>query len=65
MRDDLLAGNSEFYDKDILLQEQKKLIVTNILLGNYGLSQKVISGIIKSLAVEDIRYCRNVVVDIL
>lgn len=65
MRDDLLAGNSEFYDKDILLQEQKKLIVTNILLGNYGLSQKVLSGIIKSLAVEDIRYCRNVVVDIL
>lgn len=65
MRDDLLAGNSEFYDKDILLQEQKKLIVTNILLGNYSLSQKVMSGIVKSLALEDIRYCRNVVVDIL
>lgn len=65
LRDDLLAGNSEFYDKDILLQEQKKLIVTNILLGNYGLSQKVMNGIIKGLAMDDIRYCRNVVVDIL
>ena len=65
LRDDLLAGNSEFYDKDILLQEQKKLIVTNILLGNYGLSQKVMKGIIKGLAMDDIRYCRNVVVDIL
>ena len=65
IRDDLLAGNSEFYDKDVLLQEQKKLIITNILLGNYGLSQKVMNGIIKGLAMEDIRYCRNVVVDIL
>ena len=64
LRELLLTGNSDFYDKDILLQEQKKLIVSNILLGNFTVSQKVMLGMIKSLALEDIRYCRNVVVDI-
>lgn len=65
LRELLINGSSDFYDKDILLQEQKKLIVSNILLGNFSVSQKVIVGIIKSLAMEDLRYCRNVVVDIL
>lgn len=64
LRELLLAGNSDFYDKDILLQEQKKLIVSNILLGNFTVSQKVMTGMVKSLALEDLRYCRNVVVDI-
>ena len=61
---ELLVGNTDFYDKDILLQEQKKLIISNILLGNFSVSQKVMSGMVKSLALEDLRYCRNVVVDI-
>lgn len=64
MRELLLTGNSEFYDKDILLQEQKKLIVSNILLGNFTVSQKVMLGMVKSLSLGDMRYCRNVVVDI-
>ncbi len=64
MKELLHTGNSDFYDKDILLQEQKKLIVSNILLGNFTVSQKVMLGMIKSLAMEDMRYCRNVVVDI-
>ncbi len=64
LRELLLAGNTDFYDKDVLLQEQKRLIVSNILLGNFSVSQKVMTGMVQGLAIEDLRYCRNVVVDI-
>lgn len=47
-----------------LWQEQKKVVMTNILLGNVNTVMQDMESIIKGLDGVDIRYCRNIVVDI-
>ena len=48
-----------------LLQEQKKLLLTNIMTGNISTAQKIMRSILKSLSGDDMRYCLDFVVDML
>lgn len=49
---------------ELYLQEQKKLIMTNIMSGNMCTAQKIMKHLLKSLETEDMRYRVNFVVNI-
>ena len=59
-----IAGIGIRQDKEELyLQEQKKMILTSIMMGSIGNAQKIMRSILKSLSVDDMRYRMNFVVD--
>lgn len=64
-REELIKKDVEEDDAKLLLQEQKKLLLSNIMQGNISTAQKLMSSILKSLIGKDMRYCRHVLVDIL
>ncbi len=63
-REDMIRKDDRQDDAEILLQEQKKMILTNIMQGNISTAQKILDHLLNSLAKDDMRYCRNVLVDI-
>ena len=63
-RENLIKNTTRLNEKENLLQEQKKMILTNLLMGNVGTSQKIMNNILKNLSEGDIRYYKNFIVDI-
>lgn len=63
-REDLLKKDNRQENAEILIQEQKKMILSNIMQGNISTAQKILLHLLSGLTQNDIRYCRNVLVDI-
>ena len=64
-RENIIRNSGIKRDKEeLLLQEQKKLILTNIIMGNISTSQKIMKNALKGLIGCDIQYCKDFVVDL-
>ena len=63
-RKEIINASKKQDNLDLQLQEQKKLILTNIMLGNIYMAQKILKSILKSMEGDDIHYCRSFVVDV-
>ena len=63
-QENIIRMSTRQEDAELYLQEQKKLIMTNILSGNIGSAQKIMSHLLKNLGTEDMRYRLNFVVNI-
>lgn len=52
----VIEMNSRKDETELYLQEQKKMIFTNILTGNISSAQKMVNNLLKNLAADDMRY---------
>uniref|UniRef100_UPI0040567170 response regulator transcription factor n=1 Tax=Agathobacter sp. TaxID=2021311 RepID=UPI0040567170 len=63
-REDIIGMDVHGNHVEIYFYEQKKMIMTNLMMGNVKMAQKMVQGIIKSMSEEDFRYRRHLLVDI-
>lgn len=57
-------ADAKWDKEELLLHEQKKLILTNIITGNISMSQKIMKTVMKNEICGDIQYCKDFVVDL-
>ncbi len=63
-REDIIKKDARHEETEILLQEQKKMILSNVVQGNINTASKILIHLLDNLAKTDMRYCRNILVDI-
>lgn len=63
-RDAIVAKNIRQEDARLHVQEQKKLVMSNIMQGNISTAQNILQNIIKSIGQEDSRYRNHFLVDL-
>ena len=62
--EEIIKKDSRKSDAEMLRQEQKKLLLDNIIQGNISAAQKILNHVLKSLSGDDMHYCKHLVVDI-
>lgn len=64
LREEIARRDHQYEMTEALLQEQKKLILTNIMTGNISAAQKIVKTLLQSLSEGDLHASRQFVVDL-